>query len=145
MGTVARFSVSLPDELRRSFDRLMRERRYRNRSEFVRDLLRAELVRGGWAAGGGPALGVLSLVYDHHTPNLTHKLNEIQHRGLGSVTAALHVHLDRHHCLEVIVLRGSPREIRAIARALIACRGVHRGELVPAVAGAAFNGRRKRR
>lgn len=138
MGNVSRFSVSLPRELERSFDRLLEERRYSNRSEFVRDLIHGELVRGGWLSGRGTALAVLSLVYDHHTPNLTEKLNEIQHRGHGSVTAALHVHLDRHHCLEVIVLRGRPREIQELARQLIACRGVHRGELVPATTGAAL-------
>jgi CopG family nickel-responsive transcriptional regulator len=135
MRDLARFSVSLPPDLLRAFDRLIRTRRYSNRSEFVRDLLRAEMARSGWEEEGGPELGVLSLVYDHHTPNLNAKLNEIQHRGRGSVTAALHVHLDRHHCLEVIVLRGRPREIVGVARQLIACRGVHHGELVPVTGG----------
>ena len=80
MDGLVRFSVSLPGDLSRSFDRLLRSRRYSNRSEFIRDLLRAELVRGAWEAGTGAGMAVLSLVYDHHTRNLTEKLNEIQHR-----------------------------------------------------------------
>jgi CopG family nickel-responsive transcriptional regulator len=65
----------------------------RNRSEFVRDLLRAELVKEGMGAEEGETVGVLVLVYDHHTRALADKLTDIQHEHGGFITAALHVHL----------------------------------------------------
>ncbi len=101
-----RFTVSLPDRLMRTLDRVRAGRRYANRSEFIRDLLRAELVKEEWAGRRGETVGVLLLVYDHDTRALADKLTDIQHHRYRSITAALHIHLDQHACLEVIALRG---------------------------------------
>ena len=130
-----RFTVSLPARLMRTLDRLRAGRRYGNRSEFVRDLLRGELVKEEWAARPGETVGVLTLVYDHETHALADKLTDIQHHGYRTITASLHVHLDEHSCLEVIALRGSARRIRSIANQLLAVKGVRYGQLVPATRG----------
>ena len=103
--------------------------------EFIRDLLRAELVKKEWAAGRGETVGVLMLVYDHYTRALADTLAHIQHHRYRSITAALHVHLDRHACLEVIALRGTARSIRALSNQLLAIKGVRYGQLVPATRG----------
>jgi len=131
-GGVSRFTVSLPNALMRTLDRLQVGRRYSNRSEFVRDLLRAELVKEEWEEQEGETVGVLVLVYDHDTLALADKLTDIQHEHHGIITAALHVHLDAHTCLEVIPLRGPVKEIRRIADRLLAIKGVRYGQLVPA-------------
>ena len=130
-----RFTVSLPARLMRTLDRLRAGRRYGNRSEFVRDLLRGELVKEEWETLPGETVGVLTLVYDHETRALADKLADIQHHGYRSITASLHVHLDEHSCLEVIALRGSARRIRTIANELLAVKGVRYGQLVPATRG----------
>lgn len=75
---------------------------------------------------------MLVLVYDHDTRALADKLTDIQHEHHGIITAALHVHLDAHTCLEVIPLRGPVKEIRRIADRLVAIKGVRSGQLVPA-------------
>jgi CopG family transcriptional regulator, nickel-responsive regulator len=131
-----RFSVSLPDTLMGTLDRLASRRGYANRSEFIRDLLRAELVKKEWEdEERGETIGVLALVYDHEVRALTDKLTGIQHQRFRTVTAALHVHLDEHACLEIIVLRGTPRQVRDIANQLITVKGVRYGQLVPATTG----------
>src|SRR2546428_12451343 len=130
-----RFTVSVPARLMRTLDRRRAGRRYGNRSEFVRDLLRGELVKEEWAARPGETVGVLTLVYDHETHALADKLTDIQHHGYRTITASLHVHLDEHSCLEVIALRGSARRIRSIANQLLAVKGVRYGQLVPATRG----------
>jgi CopG family transcriptional regulator, nickel-responsive regulator len=130
-----RFTVSLPDPLMRTLDRLRSDRRYANRSEFIRDRLRAELVRQEWTARRGETVGVLTLVYDHDTRALADKLTDIQHESYRAITAALHVHLDEHACLEVIVLRGSVNRIRRLADELLVVKGVRYGQLVPATQG----------
>jgi CopG family nickel-responsive transcriptional regulator len=132
---VTRFTVSLPDGLMRMLDRLRSGRGYGNRSEFVRDLLRAELVKQEWTERRGETVGVLALVYDHDTRALSDKLADIQHNRFRTITAALHVHLDEHACLEVIALRGTPRQIRDLANQLLAIKGVRYGQLVPATSG----------
>jgi CopG family nickel-responsive transcriptional regulator len=132
---VTRFSVSLSQALMQTLDRLRAERRYATRSEFVRDLLRAEVVKQEWAGQRGETVGVLTLVYDHGTRALTDKLTDMQHHHFRAVTAALHVHLDEHACLEVIVLRGAAPQIRELSRELVAVKGVRYGQLVPATRG----------
>jgi CopG family nickel-responsive transcriptional regulator len=129
-----RFTISLPDALMGTLERLRAGRTYANRSEFIRDLLRAELVKEQWTARRGATVGVLVLIYDHDAKALADKLTDIQHKGFRAVTAALHVHLDAHTCLEVIVLRGRVRAIRAVADQLVATKGVRYGQLVPAAA-----------
>jgi CopG family nickel-responsive transcriptional regulator len=131
-GGVSRVTVSLPNALMRTLDRLQSDRHYSNRSEFVRDLLRAELVKEEWEEQAGETVGVLVLVYDHDTRALADKLTDIQHEHHGVITAALHVHLDAHTCLEVIPLRGAVKEIRRIADRLLSIKGVRYGQLVPA-------------
>ena len=127
-----RFTVSLPGALMQTLDRLRSGREYSNRSEFVRDLLRAELVKEEWQEQTGETVGVLVLVYDHDTRALADKLTDIQHEHHGAITAALHVHLDAHTCLEVIPLRGAAKRIRQIANRLLSIKGVRYGQLVPA-------------
>jgi CopG family nickel-responsive transcriptional regulator len=132
---VTRFTVSLPDRLMGTLDRLRTRRRYGNRSEFIRDLLRAELVKEEWGLRRGETVGVLTLVYDHDTRALADKLTDIQHHGFRTIVAAMHVHLDEHACLEVIALRGSARRVKAIADQLVSVKGVRYGQLVPATTG----------
>jgi CopG family transcriptional regulator, nickel-responsive regulator len=132
---VVRFTVSLPASLMRTLDRLQSARRYSNRSEFVRDLCRAELVKKEWQAQRGETVGVLVLVYDHDTRALTDKLTNIQHDSHGMISSALHVHLDQHTCLEVIPLRGGAQAIQRVANQLLSIKGVRYGQLVPATTG----------
>jgi CopG family nickel-responsive transcriptional regulator len=130
-----RFTVSLPSSLMRTLDILRSGRRYSNRSEFVRDMLRAELVKKEWQEQGGETVGVLVLVYDHDTRALAEKLTDIQHDSRGIITSALHVHLNKHTCLEVIPLRGSAPDIQRVANQLLSVKGVRYGQLVPATTG----------
>src|ERR1700685_4766891 len=74
--------------------------------------------------------GTLTIVYDHHRPNLTEKLVEAQHHAGSQVLAATHVHLDHHNCLEVIIMRGRSSTIRDLANRILSLRGVKHGQLV---------------
>ncbi len=48
MSNLVRFGVSLEEDLLRKFDRLIKQRKYTNRSEALRDLIRDELVKKEW-------------------------------------------------------------------------------------------------
>lgn len=135
MLKTSRFGVSLAEELLREFDRLIGRKGYASRSEAIRDLIRDYLAEEAWKAGRGPAVGTVTLVYDHHVPDLQEKLTDIQHQHAGVVVSTLHVHLGRHRCLEVLVVRGKVNEIRALADRLIGARGVKHGKLTLAAAG----------
>ncbi len=127
MGEVTRFGVSLDEKLLRQFDRLIDRKGYANRSEAIRDLIREALVREQWEIGTEDAVGTITLVYDHETRDLADKLTDLQHAHYESIVSTLHVHLDPHHCLEVLVLRGTARTLKEIADRLIGTRGVKHG------------------
>ncbi len=126
---LTRFGISLDEDLLERFDALIDEKGYANRSEAIRDLIRDSLVQDQWEAGDVEVVGTITLVYSHDTRELTDNLNEIQHEHHGSVISTMHIHLDGHNCLEVLVLRGLGRDIKKIADRLIGTRGVKHGKL----------------
>jgi CopG family nickel-responsive transcriptional regulator len=127
MGRIVRFGVSLAAELLAPFDELCARRGYSNRSEAIRDLIRNTLVEANWEQGSEECAGTLSLVYDHHRSDLARKLTALQHDDHDIIVAALHVHLDHHNCLEVLILKGVPPRVRSLADRLCAMRGVKHG------------------
>ncbi len=129
MGKTIRFGVSLDLDLLSRFDELCAQKSYQTRSEAIRDLIRNTLVQQHWEDEARETVGVLSLVYDHHQSDLSGKLTQIQHDALDLVITSLHVHLDHHNCLEVLVLRGPGKEIKDTAQKLTAVKGVKHGSL----------------
>jgi CopG family transcriptional regulator, nickel-responsive regulator len=127
---LVRFGVSMEAGLLEQFDELIEGRSYANRSEALRDLVRAAIVEEQWASGQARTVGVVCLVYNHEMGDVGHKLTHIQHESQVQVISSMHVHLDHHNCLETIVLRGKPKEIRRVADSLTSLRGVKLGKLV---------------
>lgn len=127
---LVRFSVAVGGELLERFDVYCQEHRYANRSEAVRGLMRAALITEAIARDEEPAMGVVTLIYDHHASQIGDRLTQLQHDHLDKVVTTTHVHLDHARCLEVILLRGRVREVRHLADSLIGTKGVEMGKLV---------------
>ncbi|MSN24654.1 MAG: nickel-responsive transcriptional regulator NikR [Geobacter sp.] len=130
MGNTVRFGISLDENLLASFDELIEQKNYMNRSEAIRDLIRASLVEERLGSEDQEAVGTVTLVYNHHVRDLSDKLTEHQHSHHHQIISALHVHLDAHNCLEVLIIRGAVRDIKQIANELIGVKGVKHGKLV---------------
>jgi CopG family transcriptional regulator, nickel-responsive regulator len=108
---------------------MVRQKGYRNRSLAISDMIRDQLVSHQEETGEGEAVGTITLVYDHHRSQVQQKLTDLQHEHLETIVSTLHVHLDHHDCLEVLVVRGSAPVLRRVADHLIAARGVKHGKL----------------
>jgi CopG family nickel-responsive transcriptional regulator len=134
MGRLVRFGVSMDNRLLAALDAVVARRRYANRSEAIRDLVRAEQVRESWEKEKGPVVGTLTLVYDHHVREVNDRLLNLQHDHEDLVHSTMHVHLSHRMCLEVIVLRGKAREVQTLADRLLAARGVKHGRLTATAA-----------
>jgi CopG family nickel-responsive transcriptional regulator len=136
MAELARFGISLDHRLLNSFDQLIADKGYVNRSEALRDMIRGALVEDRIErTDSTPTVGTVTLVYDHHTRDLSDKLTEHQHSHHEAIVSALHVHLDAHHCLEVVVVRGTAAQVKRLADELIGTKGVKHGKLVLTTAG----------
>ena len=128
MSALIRFGVSLERDLLDKFDRLIREQDYTNRSEAIRDLIRQELVKKQWQKGKQIA-GAVVFVYNHHKRELLNKVTDIQHDFQKLIISTQHIHLDHHNCLEIIALRGNPREAQRLRDNVRSIKGVKHAAL----------------
>ena len=107
---LVRFSVTAPDDLLRRFDeQIARRGDVANRSEAVRDLIRASIAKEQMRTPDEQVIGSLTMIYDHHTGDLTRRLDEVQHDYTDEIVSTMHVHLDHHNCLEILALKGRRR------------------------------------
>lgn len=125
-----RFGVSIPDELLAKLDKLAKKKGYSNRSEVLRDLVRDRFVDEEWKEGKAEVVGTVTLVYNHHSHDLSDKLADLQHSHFKNIISTTHIHLDAHNCLEVLVVKGKSQKVKEIADQLIATKGVKHGKLV---------------
>ena len=124
MEEITRFGVSLPSELLKDFDIRIEKMGYGNRSKAIADLIRDSMVEEAWKSGKGEVVGVVTMIYDHHTPDTVNKLLALQHDAGVEIYSTMHIHLSHDDCLEMLALRGSPTEIRAFSDAVKSVRGV---------------------
>lgn len=122
MERLVRFGVSMEKELLDAFDRYIGPG-YPNRSEAIRDLIRARLVEEAWEDGGEVA-GAITIVYNHHRRELLDRIMDIEHDCHGIIISTTHVHLDRDTCLETAVVRGKAEEIHTLFTRLRSLKGV---------------------
>ena len=134
MAELVRTGLSLEQDLLERFDESIARRSYQNRSEAIRDLIREHLVSEEGDENKVIA-ATLTMVYDHHRPNLSERLTEIQHQAHTQVLAATHVHLDHHNCLEVVIMKGRSSELRRIADQILSLRGAKHGKFVVTTTG----------
>lgn len=111
------------------------EKGYDNRSLAIADMIRSHLVEHRQKFGTEDIAGTITLVYDHHKPHLQASLTDIQHDHHDAILSTVHVHLDHHNCLEVLIVRGKASVIRKIADELIAAKGVKHGKLTVTTTG----------
>ncbi|MFH0763326.1 MAG: nickel-responsive transcriptional regulator NikR [Candidatus Omnitrophota bacterium] len=123
MPGLVRFGVSLEEGLLSGFDRLLKEKGYSSRSEAIRDLIRADLVKKQWQQGEEVA-GAITLVYNHHQRQLLARLTSIQHDYHDNILSTQHLHLDHNNCLEVIAVKGRAKKAAELFERLKSCRGI---------------------
>jgi len=126
---VERFTVSVPAALLRRFDGMVNQKGCENRSQAIADQMRDALVEHQQEYGSGEIAGTITLLYDHHKQHVQATLTDIQHDHHEVIVSTLHVHLDHHNCLEVLVVRGQAKTVKKIADELIAAKGVKHGKL----------------
>ena len=129
MEKVVRFGVSLEPEMLKKFDKLIRKKGYGSRSEAIRDLIRDETVKQILENENEPVIGTLTIVYDHDASNVTNKLLDVQHSHHKNISSTMHLHLDEHNCLEVLVVSGKVKDVQSIADSITSIKGVKHGKL----------------
>ena len=123
-----RFSIAIEKQLLVKFDAFISRRKYKTRSEAIRDLIRASFVKDEWT-GNEEVVGIITLTYDHHSSRLLERIMEVQHSHVHNIISTMHIHLDHDNCLESIITKGRSRDIRDLSDKLISLKGVKTGNL----------------
>jgi CopG family transcriptional regulator, nickel-responsive regulator len=125
-----RIGVSLPDNLLSKFDDIIEKRGYSSRSEGIRDAIRSYISYYEWMGDiKGHRVGTVAVIYDHTKRGLSNALGDIQHNYSHLIKSSVHTHLDHDNCFEVIVLEGEGEEIKELAEAIMALKGVKSSKL----------------
>ena len=109
---------------------MIKKEGYSNRSEAIRDIIRKNLIIEKNKDPDAKAIGTLTMIYEHHTGNLTNKLLDLQHDHHSEILSTTHIHVDHHNCLEVLVLKGKTGNIQKLADNIKSLKGIKHGELV---------------
>lgn len=129
MKTTERFGVSFEPELLSAFDREIKEAGYNCRSEALRDLVRDWLGERQLRQGSGNAVATLTIIYEHERRDVVRRFTKLGHAHYSEIISTIHIHLDPHHCLEVLLLRGPVKRVQGLVDRLCALKGVKQGKV----------------
>lgn len=127
------FTLCIDEFLLKQFDRFIEEKRYGNRSEATRCLIRNSLFRtrpGQVDQDDKEKIGTVTLLYNRHERAVSDKLTRYRHAHSNRIITFQHIHLDERDTMEVLVVRGEGQTVSRIADELIRIRGIRHGYLV---------------
>jgi len=127
--SLARFGVSLDEDILKALDEFVIENSFPNRSQAIRHLVDKNLVEKKWQCNNLVA-GAIVMLYDHHKGDVTTKLNDIQHEYFDVILSSQHFHLSHDNCLEIVAVKGIANRLTGLADKLIGIKGIIHGKLV---------------
>jgi CopG family transcriptional regulator, nickel-responsive regulator len=126
--SVVRFGVSLEQELLDDLDEFVKNNRFTNRSQAIRQLIADYATRSKWECNNN-VVGSITLIYNHHKRELLQHLNDVQHDYHSVILASQHFHLNHDNCMEIIAVKGEAVRLTELADRLIALKGIQHGKL----------------
>jgi CopG family transcriptional regulator, nickel-responsive regulator len=125
MSELVRFGVAMDRQLLADFDERIATRGYENRSEALRDLVRADLTKAAWEAGER-VTGTLTLVFARKQRSEVTRLLE---DNASLIIATLGLEVDQDRALDIVAVRGLAGALNALAGRLSGMRGVFNADL----------------
>ncbi len=127
--SLARFGVSLDEDILKALDSFVIDNSFPNRSQAIKHLIQKYLAEKKWECNNIVA-GAVVMLYDHHKGDVTTKSNEIQHQYFDLILSSQHFHLNHDNCLEIIAVKGIANKLTELADKLIGIKGIIHGKLV---------------
>jgi CopG family transcriptional regulator, nickel-responsive regulator len=121
--------MSLPGELLRELDRMVKSRGFESRSQAINDMLHRSIVGHRHELGDGVMVGIIALFYNNSVKGLQKTLADLQVRYIDEVISSLHVHLMHNHTMEVVLVQGPAHKLQTIADQMTSRRGVISGKM----------------
>jgi CopG family nickel-responsive transcriptional regulator len=115
--TMSIVSLSIPKNLLEKVDQYVKEQGLANRSEIIRQALRAYMSEGrSLSELQGRITAIITIVYQREAKR--NQITDAQHNFGPAVLTFLHTHVQEGYCVEIIVARGDAKVINALVQAL---------------------------
>jgi CopG family nickel-responsive transcriptional regulator len=115
--TMSIVSLSIPRSLLEKVDQYVKEQGFANRSEIIRQALRAYMSEGRSISElQGRITAIITIVYQREAKR--NQIADVQHNFGPVVQTFLHTHIQEGYCVEIIVARGEAHVINALVQAL---------------------------
>jgi CopG family nickel-responsive transcriptional regulator len=110
-------SLSIPKNLLEKVDSYIREQGFANRSEIIRQALRAYMSESRRLSElQGRTTATITIIYQRDAKK--GQITDIQHSYSNVVLTFLHTHVEEGYCIEIIVAKGDAKVIKALIDAL---------------------------
>lgn len=126
---VARFGVSLENDLLEALDAYVLENKFPNRSQAIRHLVEKNLVEKKWKCNNIVA-GAIILTYDYTKNDIQSKLVEIKKNAVSEILSVQNFYISTEKALEIIAVKGPSNKLTALSEALISLKGIEHGKLI---------------
>jgi len=121
--------VSFEQDILDALDEYVKENRFANRSQALRQLVNKHIVEKKWLCNNRVA-GAITLVYDHHRREISAHLAGIEREYRDEVLSVQRFTLNESHSLEVIAVNGISARLTELSDRLISEKGILHGRLI---------------
>jgi CopG family nickel-responsive transcriptional regulator len=127
--SLARFGVSLDEDILKELDQFVLDNKFANRSQAIRYLVEKNIVEKKWQCNQTVA-GAIVMLYNHQKGDITVKSNDIQHEYYDVILSSQHFHLSHDYCLEIVAIKGVAIRLTELSDKLISIKGMIHGKLI---------------
>lgn len=127
--SVARFGVSLENDLLEALDVFVQENKFPNRSQAIRHLIEKNIVEKKWKCNNIVA-GAIVLTYNYNKTEIQARISEIKKNAIDEILSAQHFYISGEKALEIIAVKGPSNKLTELSDALISIKGMEHGKLI---------------
>jgi len=118
MSKTIKTGVSFPEDLLKSFDKIVEELGIESRSKAIQEAMRTFISINAWRLTEEEVAGALLVHYSHEEHGIEEQLTDVQHDFLDIIPSTLHLHLTKEDCLQIIVVKGKASKVKRLAQKL---------------------------
>lgn len=127
--SITRFGVSLEKELLDALDAYVKDNRFANRSQAIRQLIEKNLTEKKWKCDNIVA-GAVTLVYASQKREIKTKITEIHSAYRKEILSIQSFQLNTTNSMDIIAVKGPSYQLTRISEELISIKGIQHGKLI---------------
>jgi CopG family nickel-responsive transcriptional regulator len=127
--SVARFGVSLENDLLEALDAYVLENKFPNRSQGIRHLIEKNIVEKKWKCNNIVA-GAIILTYNINKNDIQTKLADIKKIAMNEILSAQNFYISAENVLEIIAVKGPSYKLTELSESMISIKGIEHGKLI---------------